>query len=410
MTMTHRAGWRALAGACVLVLGSAGLVACGDDGGGGGGGGGGGDAAAFTPPDVPMMEELGDGEGAVNILAWPGYAEDGTTDKSIDWVTPFEKETGCEATVKYFGTSDEAVNLMKTGEYDVVSASGDASLRLIAAGDVAPMNTDLLENYADIVPFLKDRAWNSVDGQMYGVPHGWGANLLMWRTDKVKPAPTSWSAVFEPSAATQGKITAYDSPIYIADAALYLKNTQPDLGIKDPYALDEEQLQAAVDLLKKQKAAVGEYWSDYLKEIQAFKTGDSVVGTTWQVITNVLASEKAPVEAILPDEGSTGWSDTWMVAAEAEHPNCAYLWADYITSPKGNAAVAEYFGEAPSNTKACDFTVDKKHCDTFHAGDESYAEKIAFWNTPIEQCLDGRTDVKCTDYGRWTQAWTEVKG
>ena len=403
------AGWRALAGACALVIGSTGLAACGDDSSEGGDGKGGGNAA-FTAPDVPMMKELGKGEGAVNILAWPGYAEDGSTDKSVDWVTPFEKQTGCQANVKYFGTSDEAVNLMKTGEYDVVSASGDASLRLIAAGDVQPMNTDLLKNYGDIVDFLKDRDWNSVDGQMYGVPHGWGANLLMWNKDEVTTAPTSWSAVFEPDPAMKGKITAYDSPIYIADAALYLKNTQPDLKIEDPYALDEKQLQAAVDLLKKQKEYVGEYWSDYLKEIQAFKTGDSVIGTTWQVITNVLDSEKAPVEAVLPDEGSTGWSDTWMVAAKAKNPNCAYLWADYITSPQANADVAEYFGEAPSNTKACDLTADKNHCETYHAGDASYADKISFWNTPIEQCLDGRTDVKCTDYGRWTQAWTEVKG
>ena len=68
---------------------------------------------------------------------------------------------------------------MKTGEYDVVSASGDATLRLIAAGDVEPVNTDLITNYADVYDYLKDRDWNSVDGQMYGVPHGWGANLLM---------------------------------------------------------------------------------------------------------------------------------------------------------------------------------------------------------------------------------------
>ncbi len=187
-------------------------------------------------------------------------------------------------------------------------------------------------------------------------------------------------------------------------------NTKPELGIKNPYALDEDQLAAAVDVLKKQKDAVGEYWGDYLKEIQAFKTGDSLVGTTWQVISNVLESEKVPVETILPDEGSTGWSDTWMVAAEAKHPNCAYLWMDYITSPKANAAVAEYFGEAPSNMLACEETADENHCDTYHAGDASYADKIWFWNTPIEQCLDGRTDATCTDYGRWTQAWTEVKG
>lgn len=397
-----------MAGVCALALG---LSACGDSGDDDGGSDtGGAQGSGFTAPDVPMKDSLGDMEGEVNILAWPGYAEDGSTDKTVDWVTPFEKETGCEANVKSFGTSDEAVNLMKTGEYDVVSASGDASLRLIAAGDVAPVNTDLLENYADIAPFLKDREWNSVDGQMYGMPHGWGANLLMWRTDVVKEAPTSWSAVFEPSPETAGKITAYDSPIYIADAALYLMNTQPDLGIEDPYALDEDQLAAAIEVLKAQKEDVSEYWADYLKQMQAFTTGDTVIGTTWQFIANLLQADDVEVEAILPDEGATGWSDTWMVAADSPNSNCAYAWLDHITSPEVNAQVAEWFGEAPGNLKACDFTTDKKFCDTYHAGDEAYADNIWFWNTPIEECLDGRTDVKCTDYGRWTQAWTEVKG
>ncbi len=363
----------------------------------------------FTAPDLPMADELGDGEGSLNVLAWPGYAEDGSTDKTVDWVTPFEKETGCDVNVKYFGTSDEAVTLMKSGEYDVVSASGDASLRLIAGGDVEPVNTDLIENYADVWGFLKDREWNSVDGQMYGVPHGYGANLLMYNTEEVTPAPTDWSVVFDNASDYAGAVTAYDSPIYIADAALYLMNTQPELGIEHPYALDEDQLAAAVDLLKAQRENVGEYWSDYLKEIQAFTTGDSVVGTTWQVIANLAQADKVPVEAILPDTGSTGWSDTWMVSSKTEHRNCAYLWLNHIISPEANAAVAEWFGEAPANGKACDLT-SEGFCESYHAGDEAYAEQIWYWTTPIEQCLDGRTDVQCTTYQDWTQAWTEIKG
>ncbi len=386
------------------------VAGCGTDSGGDGDGDGDNPGAeGFTPPDLPALEELGDNEGQVNILAWPGYAEDGSTDPAVDWVTPFEESTGCEANVKYFATSDEAVQLMKSGEYDVVSASGDASLRMIAAGDVEPVNTDLIPNYADVYDYLKDRDWNSVDGQMYGVPHGYGANLLMWRTDILTEAPTSWSVVFDGAGDNSGKVTAYDSPIYIADAALYLKATQPDLGIEDPYSLDEDQLAAAVDLLKAQKEHVGEYWSDYLKEVQAFTTGDSVVGTTWQVIANVAQGEDVPVDVTLPEEGATGWSDTWMVGAESENKNCAYAWMNHIISPEANAAVAEYFGEAPSNPKACDIA-SEGHCETFHAGDEDYASQIAYWTTPIEQCLDGRTDVKCTDYGDWTQAWTEIKG
>ncbi len=363
----------------------------------------------FTPPDVAMKESLGDMEGQVNILAWPGYAEDGSNDPKVDWVSPFEKDTGCQANVKYFGTSDEAVKLMGTGEYDVVSASGDASLRLIASGDAAPVNTDLLQNYGDIESFLKDRDWNSVDGQMYGVPHGWGANLLMYNTEDVKPAPTSWSAVFDDASKYAGKVTAYDSPIYIADAALYLMKHQPELGIENPYALDQDQLQAAVDLLKKQKENVSEYWSDYLREVQAFSTGNSVIGTTWEVIAQVAQGEKVPVDAVLPEEGSTGWSDTWMISADSKNSNCAYAWMDYITSPAAQAQVAEYFGEAPANTKACDLTSDKKFCDAYHATDADYSDQIWYWTTPISDCLDGRTNVKCTDYGDWTQAWTEVK-
>ena len=398
-----------LASVAVLALALAGCGTSDGNGGNGGGGGGTGDAG-FTAPDLPMKKSLGDYEGEVDILAWPYYAEDGSNDPKADWVTPFEKETGCQANIKVFSTSDEAFNLMKTGEYDVVSASGDASLRLIAGGEVAPVNTDLIPNYADVYDFLKDRDWNSVNGQSYGVPHGYGANLLMWRTDKVKPAPTSWSSVFEKDSPYAGKVTAYDSPIYIADAALYLMNTQPDLGIKNPYALDQDQLDAAVEVLKTQRANIGEYWGDFLKHIQSFTTGDSVIGTTWQANVNALKAENVPVEAILPDEGSTGWSDTWMVSSKSQHSNCAYAWLNHIISPEGNAAVAEYFGESPANAKSCDLTADPKFCDTYHAGDAAYADNIWYWTTPIEQCLDGRTDVKCTDYGDWTQAWTEVKG
>jgi len=395
----------ALFGALVLT------AACGTESGDSGGGGSeGAGAQGFTPPDLKALDKLGQPEGELSVLAWPGYAEDGSNDPKIDWVTPFEKETGCQVSVKTFGTSDESLSLMKTGGYDVVSASGDASLRLIASGDVEPVNTDLVPNYADVFDFLKDKSWNSVDGVEYGIPHGWGANVLAYRTDVVSPAPTSWSSVFDENSAHKGKITAYDSPIYIADAALYLMKHQPDLGIKNPYALDDKQFQAAVDLLKKQNPMISEYWSDYLKEDQALKNGDAVLGTAWQVTVNLAKSEGAKVDSVLPEEGATGWSDTWMVATKSAHKTCAYKWLDYIVSPEANAQVAEYFGESPANQKACDLTADKAHCDTYHAGDADYASKIWYWTTPIAQCLDGRTDVKCKDYGEWTKAWTDIKG
>ncbi len=369
--------------------------------------GGGGSSA---PPKMEPLSALGQGEGQLNLIAWPGYAEDGSNDPKVDWVHPFEQKTGCKVNVKVGNTSDEMVQLMRTGQYDGVSASGDATLRLIYAGDVAPVNTKLVPNYDTISAFLKNKAWNSVDGTMYGIPHGWGANLLMYNTDVVKDAPDTWGAVFPGAPEYQGKLTAYDSPIYIADAALYLSKTKPELGIKNPYALTEDQLGAAVDLLKAQHANIGEYWSDYTKEVQAFESGTSVIGTSWQVIANMLTSDnKVKIATVLPKEGSTGWSDTWMISSKAKNPNCMYQWMDWITSPQINAQVAEYFGEAPAQTKACEFTADKTFCDTYHATDAAYAEKISYWTTPQKQCVDGSGD-NCTAYSEWVDKWQQIKG
>ncbi|MGZ4676785.1 MAG: ABC transporter substrate-binding protein [Acidimicrobiia bacterium] len=352
------------------------------------------------------------GGGSVSILAWPGYAENGSTSKKVDWVTPFEQQSGCKASVKTFGTSDEAFQLFNTGQYDVVSASGDSSLRSVANGDAAVIDTSKVTTYGQLAPFLKGKPWNTVDGKVYGVPHGWGANLLMYNKDVVTPAPDSWGAVFEQSSPYKGKITAYDSPIYIADAALYLSKTKPDLGITNPYALDEKQFNAAVDLLKQQKPNIGEYWSDYLKEQEAFTKGSLVLGTTWQVITNGVQADTAspPVDAIIPKEGSTAWSDSWMVYSKSKNADCAYKWINWVTSPKVQAQVAEYFGEAPANLQACGDTTDANFCTTYHADDQAFYDQLKYWTTPTTKCLDGRTDVQCKAYKDWTAAWDEIKG
>jgi putative spermidine/putrescine transport system substrate-binding protein len=371
------------------------VAACGSSGGSSAGG--------------KALSKLGAGEGKVNIVAWPAYVENGSNDPAVDWVSGFEKDSGCKVNVKVGATSDEMVQLMKTGEYDVVSASGDATLRLIAGGDVAPVNTALISNYADVFDGLKNKQWNSKGGKAYGVPHGRGANLLLYSTEVFPTAPDSWSVVWDAASPAKGKVTSYDSPIYIADAAVYLMATKPDLGIKNPYALDDKQFKAAVDLLKAQKPLVTEYWSDFNKQVAGFKSGSMAAGTTWQVTANVLAGEKAAVGVTLPKEGSTGWSDTWMVSSKAKNPNCAYLFLNHIISPEANAKATEYFGEAPANKKACALTTDKEHCKTFHAEDEEYFKKIWYWNTPTKDCLDGR-GAKCMDYAEWTKAWTEIKG
>jgi putative spermidine/putrescine transport system substrate-binding protein len=348
------------------------------------------------------------------VLNWPGYVEDGTTDPSVDWVTDFETETGCQVTYQNFGTSDEAYSLFTTNpdEFDVISASGDASLRLVRAGYVQPVNVDLVPNYADIFPALKDKPYNTVDGVHYGIPHGRGSNLLMWRTDDVTPAPDSWSIMFDPATAYKGKISVYDAPIYIADAAVLLMTQRPDLKITNPYALDDAQFQAAVDLLKGQQPNIGQYWTDYVKQEDAFRAGDAQLGTTWQIITNLLQAEDPPVavDVVKPKEGATGWSDTWMINSKTKNLACSYAFINHLVSPETNAAIAEWFGEAPANSKSCALTADANHCATFHADDDAFWADVWYWQTPEVKCVDGRTDVTCKGFDDWIKAWTEIKG
>ena len=233
---------------------------------------------------------------------------------------------------------------------------------------------------------------------------------MMWNTDAVQPDPGSWGVVFDASSPYKGKITAYDAPIYMADAALYLMKTKPDLGITNPYALDDAQFKAVVDLLKQQKPLVGQYWSLYTDSVTSFSQGNVVLGTTWQVIKGLVDTEaKVKVKTAIPKEGSTAWSDTWMVSSKAKHRTCMYLWLNYITSPDVQAQVAEYFGEAPANPKACDKTADKAHCANYSATDESFHQQLYYWTTPTKECLDGR-GAKCVAFADWQKAWTEIKG
>ena len=378
-------------------------AACGGGTGDGGGEGGGGEA-----PEV--ISTIGETEGALNLIAWPGYTEDG-------WVQPFQDETGCQVQVTYGNTSDEMVNLMRQNggaDFDGVSASGDASNRLIAAGDVAAIDvTTLFPDYASVQPALQSPPHNTVDGYHYGVPYMWGPNFLMYNPDEVTTAPTSWDVVFETTIDGQpnpyaGRITAYDSPIYIADAALYLKTHQPDLGITDPYALTTEQLDAAVELLKQQATMVGKYWAVYTDEIDGFDNGDMVIGTAWPVNQQYVTG--VPVESVTPVEGVTGWADTWMMSSNAPHPNCMLKWMEYTLRADVQTQVAEFYGATPSNAAACaQLNADLGDAAAlYHCGDDAYLSSIYLWRTPLAACGDGRED--CTDYTVWTQKWQEIRG
>ncbi len=378
-------------------------------------------AAACAPTATPTAEpeaggplqSIGAGEGEVSIVAWAGYIERGETDPKFDWVTQFEKDTGCKVTVKVAATSDEMVALMNEGGFDLVTASGDASNRLIAGGRVQEINIDLIPSYSKIDPRLQNAPWHTVDGKHYGVPYQSGSNVLMYNTEVFgDQPPTSWNVVFEEMTlpdgqSNKGRIQAYDGPIYVADAALYLKAHRPELGIQDPYALTRDQFNAALDLLRQQRALIGRYWHDAFIQMDDFTNEGVAASSSWPFQANLLKSGGAPIDKVVPVEGATGWADSTMLHIDAPHPNCAYRWLEHSLNLKLQGDLAAWFQTIPVRLDACQGNELLGPDGCVNNGLNDF-DKILWWRTPTSDCGDGRNE--CVPYHEWVTNYIAVIG
>jgi putative spermidine/putrescine transport system substrate-binding protein len=399
-TGEHISAWRSLAALSVVSLIGLGAAVCPSS-----------SASASsnspTPPtaNIKPQSSIGKSEGQLNLIAWEGYAQP-------QWVKPFQQQTGCQVHAKYAGSSGEMVSLMANGgggQYDMVSASGDADLRLIYGGDVKPVNVKLVPSWKQFRPFLKSPNFNTISGVHYGTSLQFGPNVLLYSTKTFATAPASWSVIYDPK--YKGQITVPNNPIQIADAALYLKSAQPSLRITDPYELTQTQFNAAINLLKRQKPLVPKYWNLASDEINLFQSGTTVVGAAWPYQTITLKQNKTAVADTIPSQGATGWADSWLLATKAPHPNCAYKWMKWVSTPKVQAEQAISFGETPVNSLACPIMnqMQAGSCAGYHANQpDSYFKTIKFWKTPLATCGNGKTN--CVPYSEWSNAWTQVTG
>jgi putative spermidine/putrescine transport system substrate-binding protein len=339
-------------------------------------------SSSATGPNINAQ-----GEGRLNIVAWEGY-----TDPS--WVKTFEKQTGCNVNAVYAGSSDEMFTKFRSGgggQFDLASFSGDASVRAIRSGSVATLDKSKLSNFDNLAKQLQSPSFNSADGKQYGMSFMWGANVLIYNTKAFPTPPDSWSVIYDPK--NKGKITVPDNPIQIADPALQF------FGAQDPYAISQGTLDQVKNKLKQQRDLVRKYWVLATDFEQLFKSGDATLGAGWPLMTNDLKKAGVPVAEVIPKEGVTGWSDSWMLAKNAKNPICAYKYINYVTTPDVQKQVADVTGYSPANTKTC-AVVGPARCKDLHITDNHYYDTIKYWQTP----------VKPTDYRQWTDAWGEVKG
>lgn len=364
------------------------------------------------PLMADMLTEIGPGEGQLTIVAWPGYIERGETDPAFDWVTSFEEATGCMVGIQTANTSDEMVALMNEGGFDLVTASGDASLRLIAGNRVQPVNIGLIPSWSTVDPRLQEAPWHYVNGTHYGVPYMWGPNVLMYNTEVFPEPPTSWNVVFEEMTlpdgqSNAGRVQAYDGPIHIADAAQYLMHHQPELGITSPYELNADQYAAALDLLRQQRQLVGRYWHDAFIQMDDFVNEGVVASGSWPFQVNILASQGAPIASTIPQEGATGWADTTMMHVDAPNPNCAYMWMEHSIASNLQSDLSVWFGANPAVPAACTDGRGMQTAEGCTTNGMDDFERIRFWQTPVSSC---ESQGSCVPYYRWVSDYIGVIG
>jgi putative spermidine/putrescine transport system substrate-binding protein len=334
-------------------------------------------------------------ETRLDLVAFPGYAEAGGDDPRVNWVTPFVQRTGCKVHVRTVHSSTELLTAVSGGRYDGVAAFGDAAQVLAGGHEVEPIDVARIPHYRDVFPALRRLPQNLEGGRVVGIPHGRGPNLLLWRTDLVRPAPTSWTALYDHSYA--GGIGLYDAAVSLAATAIHL-------GYRSPYELDRGQFRAVVRTAAEQSADAGFYWQDLTTALADYTGGNAVVGEATPRLAALLKADQVPVATALPP-GSTARSASWMLVAGARHPNCMYRWLDYILSPKANAASARYLAEAPATPAACAYM----NCRAAHAADELYWRRLSFWRTPQRDCHD-RRGAACADWFDWSDAWALIRG
>jgi putative spermidine/putrescine transport system substrate-binding protein len=278
---------------------------------------------------------------------------------------------------------------------------------------VQEINTDLIPSWGTIDDRLKEAPWHFVDGKHYGTPYMWGPNVLMYNTEVFGDTPpTSWSVVFEEQTlpdgqSNAGRVQAYDGPIHVADAALYLMHHQPELGITSPYELNADQYAAALDLLRGQRKLVGRYWHDAFIQIDDFKNEGMAASGSWPFQVNLLQGDGAPIASVVPVEGATGWADTTMMHVDAEHPNCAYMWMEHTLSSNLMSDLSVWFGANPAVPAACTDGRGMQNAEGCTINGFDDFDKIAFWQTPVSKCA---SQGECVPYYRWVSDYIGVIG
>jgi spermidine/putrescine-binding protein len=320
----------------------------------------------------------------LNAIVWEGYTADTFADA-------WEEENDAQINSTFMASSDDAFSQLMAGggaNFDLVSASNDLTQRLVDAGIVQEIDPSRLSNFEDLYEQFQYPDYITFDGKLYGANFAWGPTIMLYNSEQITTPPTSWSALLDEQYA--GKIATWNAPIQIAQYALLL-----DPRPEDPYVLDDEQLAQVRDLLIEQKPLVRAYWNFGGELADLFVNGEVHISDAWPYATLGAKAGGAQVEEVIPEEGVTGWSDSWMITTGATDVDLCYSWIDYMISPEGQLGVLNNNNYAITNRAVIE-TLDMELREALYMDniEEGYAQILMWKNVP--------------NMDKWLQVWQEA--
>jgi putative spermidine/putrescine transport system substrate-binding protein len=362
----------------------------------------------------------------IRLVVPPGPVQDGSVDAKMDWVTPFEKQSGCLVELRSADTDADAYHDLTYGignsYYDGILASPEVAGQLMGAKAVAPLDTTRISGYSGISPRLRTATPELSGTRTYGLPYLWDSYVTGYDAGQVKPAPQTWTALFAPSSAAQhsGKITVPNAPVTLALAALYLESSQPALGITDPFELTKSQLAAAQQAVNAVRGHIGTYWDADSTVIGQLGDGQDVLGAVLTHQINEMARAGLPaagVPALTQAAGSgttVAYLYSWMVSAHAPNPSCTYKWLSWMTTNYVQERASAFTNAAPVTPAACRGPA-AANCAAYHMSSLPTARNIVFEHLPVANCsvagqsgAAGTTAAQCTTYAQWQADWLHI--
>jgi putative spermidine/putrescine transport system substrate-binding protein/spermidine/putrescine transport system substrate-binding protein len=320
----------------------------------------------------------------LTMIIWEGYTSDSFT-------KPWEEANDAKVESTFAGTGDEMFAAMQGSggsTYDMVSASSDLPQRLYDAKLLMEIDPSKLSNYPDLYEQFQKPPYITFDDKLYGVNFAWGPTILLYNTDQISEAPTSWNALLDEK--YSGKIATWNYPLQIAQYALLL-----DPKPEDPFMLDDEQLAQVKDILVKQRPLVRKYWDLGGEVAELFLNGEIVVGDGWPWITLQIKDSEGSVAEATPEEGVTGWSDSWCISAKAANPELALNWANYMIGPEGQLGVIENLNYSITNKKVVEGLPMEQR------------EQLRMVDVPAEYARIHMWKF-VPNYDKWVQVWQEA--